>query len=145
MNYFVAGDPLMFLTYQREHWFRYFKPPWTGIWETYTKLSNPKRVDAQMNGNQELTFVIIGFVATITSWIYLKSSYRVWMVGNWLLFVSTSYVLSVPRYTITLFPLFILMAMAAVRNWWANVLFIVWSILFLSLFIIQFTRAWWAF
>jgi Gpi18-like mannosyltransferase len=145
LNYFVAGDPLMFLTYQREHWFRYFRPPWEGIWETYKKLANPKPNDAQMQGNQELTFVVIGFVATVAGWKYLRGSYRVWMLSNWLLFVSTSMVLSVPRYTITLFPLFILMALAAMRNWWANVLIIVWSILFLSLFVIQFGRGWWAF
>jgi hypothetical protein len=98
-----------------------------------------------MNGVQELLFVILGFFATIASWRYLRKSYRVWVGGNWLLFVSTSFVLSVPRYTLSLFPLFILMGLAAVRNWWANMLFTVWSILFLAVFIIQFYRGWWAF
>jgi len=98
-----------------------------------------------MYGVQELIFVIIGFVGTVAGWRYLRNSYRVWMAGNWLLFVSTSFVLSVPRYTITLFPLFILMALAARRNWWLNVFFVVWSILYLSLFITQFARGWWAF
>jgi hypothetical protein len=67
------------------------------------------------------------------------------MILNWLLFVSTSFIQSVPRYTLTLFPLFILMALAAARNWWANVLFTVWSLLFLSLFVTQFVKGWWAF
>ena len=57
LNYLVSGDPLMFVTHQREHWHRYFKLPWQGIWETYAKLSNPDRVDAQMQGTQELMFV----------------------------------------------------------------------------------------
>jgi Gpi18-like mannosyltransferase len=145
LNYFVTGDPLMFLIHQREHWSRYFRVPWEGIWETYLRIDNPKRTDAQMYGVQELIFVIIGFVGTVAGWRYLRNSYRVWMAGNWLLFVSTSFVLSVPRYTITLFPLFILMALAARRNWWLNVFFVVWSILYLSLFITQFARGWWAF
>ncbi len=146
LNYFVTGSPTMFLIHQREHWFRYFRVPWEGIWETYrTIIYNPKVVDAQMHGVQELLFVIIGFFATIFGWRQLRNSYRVWMAANWLLFVSTSFVISVPRYTLTLFPLFILMALAARRNWWINVLFIVWSILFLSLFITQFVRGWWAF
>ena len=34
------------------------------------------------------------------------------MAGNWLLFVSTSFVMSVPRYTLTLFPLYVSLALA---------------------------------
>lgn len=145
LNYFLTGDPAMFLVHQREHWHRYFRVPWEGIWETYQRIYSPKPADSQMMGLQELLFVIIGVFATIGGWRHLRNSYRVWMGVNWLLFVSTSFVLSVPRYTLTLFPIFTLMALTARRNWWINVLFIVWSILFLSLFITQFVRGWWAF
>jgi hypothetical protein len=66
------------------------------------------------------------------------------MAANWLLFVSTSFILSVPRYTLVMFPLFILMALAA-RAWWAQILFTVWSVLYLALFASLFVRGWWAF
>ena len=145
INYYVTGNPTMFMVYQREHWYRYFRLPWEGIWETLKKIFNNKPTDAQMTGVQEALFVFIGLFATVIGWRYLRNSYRVWMVGNWLLFVSTSFVLSVPRYTLTLFPLFILMSLAAVKNWWANVLFTGWSILFLAVFSFQFFRGWWAF
>jgi hypothetical protein len=39
------------------------------------------------------------------------------MAGNWLLFVSTSFVVSVPRYSLTLFPLFVSIALATGRRW----------------------------
>ena len=145
INYYVTGSPTMFMVHQREHWFRYFRPPWEGIWETFKKIYNDKPASAQMTGVQELLFVGIGLFATIVGWRHLRNSYRVWMVANWLLFVSTSFVLSVPRYTLVMFPIFILMSLAAVKNWWANVLFTVWSILFLAVFTIQFARGWWAF
>jgi hypothetical protein len=145
LNYFVTGSPTTFVTYQREHWYRYFRVPWEGIYETYKTIFNPKVVDAQMQGVQELLFVVIGLASTIIGWPWLRNSYRVWMIANWLMFVSTSFVLSVPRYTLTLFPLFILMAVAAKRSWSINVLFICWSILFLGLFSIQFVRGFWAF
>ncbi|MCA1625916.1 MAG: hypothetical protein LC768_06465 [Acidobacteria bacterium] len=146
LNYFVTGNPTMFLIHQREHWFRYFRVPWEGIWETYrTIIYNSKVADAHMHGVQEMLFVLIGLFSTIFGWRYLRNSYRVWMVANWLLFVSSSFVLSVPRYTLTLFPLFILMALTGRRNWVTNIFLIVWSILFLSLFITQFVRGWWAF
>jgi len=146
INYFVAGNPVMFLVHQREHWFRYFRFPWEGIRETAKKIVYSKPGDAQMHGVQEFLFVLIGFSAIVYGWIRgLRKSYLAWMLGNWLLFVSTSFVLSVPRYTLVLFPLFILMSLAAVRNWWLNVLFTIWSILFLAIFSMQFVRGWWAF
>lgn len=145
LNYLVAGDPMMFMTYQREHWYRYFRFPWEGIWETAKRINNPKPAEAMMTGVQELLFVGIGLFATVAGWRSLRGSYRVWMAANWLLFVSTSFVLSVPRYTITLFPLFILMARTARSHWWLNVLYIVCSLLLLALFSTQFVSGRWAF
>jgi Gpi18-like mannosyltransferase len=145
LNYVLAGSPTTFLTYQNEHWHRYFRVPWEGIYETYKNIFNPKIVDAQMQGVQELLFVVIGFAAIVVGWKWLRNSYRAWMIANWLMFVSTSFVLSVPRYTLTLFPLFILMGLAAKKSWSLNVLFICWSIMFLSLFSIQFVKGLWAF
>lgn len=145
LNYWVTGSPTTFIVYQREHWYRYFRVPWEGVFETYKIIFNPKAVDAQMQGLQEMLFVGIGLAATVIGWSRMRNSYRVWMVANWLMFVSTSFVLSVPRYTLTLFPLFILMALAAKRSWSLNVLFICWSILFLGLFSVQFVRGLWAF
>jgi len=145
LNYIVTGSPTTFMTYQREHWQRYIRVPWEGIYESYKRIFNPKIVDAQLYGVQEMLFVVIGLCATIVGWAWMRNSYRVWMVANWLIFVSTSFVLSVPRYTLTLFPLFILMAVAAKRSWPLHILFICWSILFLGLFSMQFARGHWAF
>jgi hypothetical protein len=39
------------------------------------------------------------------------------MGGNWLLFVSTAFVLSVPRYALVMFPLFAWFAVLAERRW----------------------------
>ena len=145
LNYSVAGDPFVFMTYQREHWYRYFRWPWEGLWETIKLIDNPKAVDSHMMGIQELLFVAIGMVALLVGWQKLRNSYRAWMGINWLLFVSTSFVLSVPRYTLTLFPIFILMANAARKYWTFNVLVTVGSLLFLGAFISQFVRGMWAF
>jgi hypothetical protein len=145
LNYFVTGNATMFMVYQREHWFRYFRVPWEGIWETCNKIYILGPRDAQTYVVQEMLFVLIGLFAIIIGWRHLRSSYRVWMIANWLLFVSTSIIESVPRYTLTLFPLFILMAIAALRNWWLNLLFIVWSLLFLSLFATMFVVGYRAF
>lgn len=145
LNYWVAGDPLIFLTYQREHWSRYFRWPWEGVWEAFKRVNGPTPNSSEMLGVQESIFVIIGFSAMFAGWKYLRNSYRIWMFANCLLFVSTSFVMSVPRYTLTLFPLFLLMAVAARKYENLKLLMILWSLLNLALFTTQFVRGWWAF
>lgn len=145
LNYYVTGNPTIFLEYQREHWNKYLRFPYFGIYETWKTIFYQTPAASIMTGLQEFLFVLIGLFATIAGWRRLRNSYRVWMSANWLLFVSTSFVLSVPRYTLVLFPMFILMALGAARSWRLNVLFIVWSILYLSLFATQFVRGSWAF
>jgi hypothetical protein len=52
--------------------------------------------------------------------------------------------MSVPRYTLTLFPLFVLLAQLA-KNRLIGALLIVWSLLFFALFASQFVQGLWAF
>ena len=67
-----------------------------------------------------------------------------WMTGNWILFSSVTFFLSVPRYTLTMFPIFILFALLAKNYFWRGVL-TVWSLLFFTLFAILFAHGEWAF
>ena len=46
-----------------------------------------------------------------------RPSWAVWMGVNWLLFVSTAFVLSVPRYVLVMFPIFAWFALLAERRW----------------------------
>jgi hypothetical protein len=99
---------------------------------------------AEMVGAQEFFFAIFGLICTIISWIKLRPAYAVWMTGNWLLSTSVTSLQSVPRYTLPLFPIFILFALVGVSRFWAAVI-TVWSLLFLALFTATFVRGWWAF
>ena len=65
LNYLVTGSPTTFLVYQHEHWQRYVRVPWEGIYESWKRIFNPKIVDAQLYGIQEMLFVVIGLAATI--------------------------------------------------------------------------------
>jgi hypothetical protein len=59
--------------------------------------------------------IVIGAGATLHAALRFRPAWFTWMATNWLLFVSTSFVLSVPRYTLTLFPLFISMGLLTRR------------------------------
>ncbi len=143
LNLHVTGDALAFSSIMRTNFHKSLTWPWVGIDSTLSALDR-EASDAEMIGIQELLFIVLGFVCTVVSWIKLRPVYSVWMTVNWLLFTSVTFVLSVPRYTITMFPIFILFAMLAARRvWMAAISF--WSILYLALFASLFVWGRWAF
>ena len=143
LNKHVTGDPFAFTSLMQHFFSKSLSAPWTGINNAIGSLSRDPG-EAEMIGTQEVLFIALGLVCTIMSWIKLRPVYSVWMTGNWLLFVSVSFVLSVPRYTLTMFPIYILFSMLAARRVWLVVITF-WSILYLSFFASLFAWGRWAF
>jgi Gpi18-like mannosyltransferase len=117
LNYGVYGDPLAFAGIQREHWFKALSPPWVGIAGTFRWIRGRDLDDALMLGWMELAFLALGLLGTAYSAFRFRPSWTAWMAGNWLLFASTGFVLSAPRYTLALFPLMAWFAVLADRRW----------------------------
>lgn len=143
INWSVSGDPFAFLQTRKMSFEQSFALPSAGIrqaiWAHYPTPSEAEMVDAQ-----ELFFVALGLVCTIISWIKLRPVYATWMTGCWILSTSVSFFRSVPRYTLTMFPIFILFALLGRNRFWAGVL-TVWSLLLFALFAVLFARGEWAF
>ena len=143
INWSVSGDPFAFLQARKTLFEQSFAAPLTGIrqaiWAHY-----PTPHEAEMVGTPELFFVALGFVCTIIRWIKLRPAYDMWMTGVWILCASVSFFRSMPRYTLTMFPIFILFALLGRNRFWAGVL-TAWSLLFLALFAVLFARGEWAF
>ncbi len=144
LNYFVTGNALTFLDVQRSNFQKYLAPPWTGLWQKLSAIYHSSETVPIFEGIFEIAFVGIGLLTIVAGWRCLRGSYRVWMIANWLLFISTSWILSVPRYTLSMFPMFIVLAVAA-RKRLLNVLITTLSILYLGMFIILFVQDRWAF
>jgi hypothetical protein len=143
LNKHVTGDAFAFTSLMQQFFSKSLASPLTGIDNAIGSMSRAPS-EAEMIGAQEVLFIALGLVCTIVSWIKLRPAYSVWMTGNWLLFVSVSFVLSVPRYTLTMFPIYILFSMLAARRVWLAVI-TVWSILYLSFFASMFAWGHWAF
>src|SRR6266850_941629 len=143
INWSVSGDPFAFLQARKTLFEQSFASPLTGIrqaiWAHY-----PTPHEAEMVGTQELFFVALGLVCTIISWIKLRPTYAMWMTGSWILFASVNFFRSMPRYTLSMFPIFILFALLGRNRFWAGVL-TAWSLLFFALFALLFARGEWAF
>jgi hypothetical protein len=121
LNLAVYGDPFAFLTIQREHWFKQLAPPWEGLDGVLGWIDRGSPEEAFLYGWTELAFIGLGLAGVIHAAFRFRPSWFAWMAGNWLLFISTSFVLSVPRYSLTLFPLFVSLALLT-RRWQVAVL-----------------------
>ena len=143
LNFQSSGDPFTFLRVRKGIFGIIPDWPWVGI---QSAIDNFRRVpnEAEMVGAQELYFVLLGLLCMIVSWIKLRPAYAVWITGNWLLFTCATFIASAPRYSLPLFPIFILFALLAANRFW-NALITVWSLLYLALFASLFVRGWWAF
>jgi hypothetical protein len=117
LNWAVYGDPLAFATIQREHWFKEPAWPWEGIAGVITRLGDPDVEETLVLGVAELVAIALGLVATVVAFLRYRTSWAIWMAGNWLLFVSTAFILSVPRYVLVMFPLFAWLGTLAGRRW----------------------------
>jgi len=143
INWHVAGDPFAFLQTRKTLFVQSFAPPWHGIREAILNMRRTPN-QAEMIGAQEVYFSALGLICTIISWIKLRPLYAVWMTGSWLLFTSVTFLQSVPRYTLTMFPIFILLALLARNRFWNGVL-TMWSLAWFTFFTILLARGWWGF
>lgn len=143
INWSVTADPFAFLQTRQTSFEQSFASPLAGIRQAIWALY-PTPHEAEMVGAQELFFVGLGFVCTLISWIKLRPAYAMWMTGSWILSASVNFFRSMPRYTLTMFPIFILFSLLGRNRFWAGAI-TAWSLLFFALFVVLFVRGEWAF
>jgi hypothetical protein len=144
VNHAVTGDAFAFLRIQREHFHRNLTWPWIGMLNAWQSMTWREPREAHIVGAEELIFSLLGLAASVAAWKALRMSYALWMTANWILFTSYNFIWCVPRYTLLLFPLFILFARLAASRV-LSALLTAWSLLFLALFVGLFVRGLWAF
>jgi hypothetical protein len=124
-----------------EHWYKKITSPWGGIRDVWLRIPNYNLTE----GLDEFIFIILSLLCTIWAWFKLRPSYAVWMTLNWLMITSTTFIMSVPRYCLSLFPIFIIQARFAARWPLAGQIMTAISLLLLALFATKFAHGTWAF
>jgi uncharacterized MnhB-related membrane protein len=117
LNWALYGTPFQFLIVQHDHWYKSLASPLDAINGALGWFSSDDPDSRLMYGFMELLFVGIGAVGTLVAAFRFRPSWFAWMLGNLVLFVSTSFLLSTPRYVLTLFPLFVALALPTRRVW----------------------------
>lgn len=143
INHQVYGDLLAFMVVQREHWFQRLAPPWEGLLGAWKDSMWRDPIGAFMIGYNQIAFALLGLFATVWGYSRLRTSYPVYMYLVWLMSTSTSFLISVPRYVMAMFPMFILFGLID-RGWLKLVIATVFMVL-LGMFTVMFSIGWWAF
>ncbi len=114
INYQVWGDAFKFMEIQREHWYNTLDPL-TGLDRSLYWAATSNFPNNIILGYAPMIFAAFGLAtlflaAALGARRRFRPSYIACMVLTWMLAVSTSMWISVPRYVMAMFPMFILLA-----------------------------------
>lgn len=141
INYEVYDNFFQFLTIQREHWHKSFNFPWSGLVSTWEiALSGP--INNYTFNLRWVEALSLTFAWGILPFILWKTP-KPWFIFSLLsvlLFSSTTFVLSTPRYLLSLFPIFVILAM--LKNYLLFPISIIFIILLFTLTHIYTTGQW---
>ena len=142
-NLLVLGDPLAFVTVQREHWSHSFAAPWLGLEGAVRSLSWRVPWEKLTVGGGEIAGGIAAYLATALSWLRLRPADAVYATVVTVLVTFLPFWLSIPRYLLGLYPLFLLAGRITRR--WLYLPLVAASFVALIFFGLAFGRGYWAF
>jgi hypothetical protein len=144
INYQFTGNPFTFMTVEATHWFNRIDPR-GGLDAAYSWARNASYPDYITIGLAPLVFAVFGLVMVgVSIWRRLRPVYIVYMFLTWALAVSTSWWISVPRYVMSMFPIFMLLGLLTNRKV-VNIAIVLASGAVLCYFTVFFALGWWAF
>ncbi|HEV2037849.1 MAG TPA: mannosyltransferase family protein [Candidatus Eremiobacteraceae bacterium] len=140
--YALVGNPLQFMKLQ-DNWNRHLAPPWVSISNTIRELAQGSLASsASVNHMIELAFTIAFLALMIAAFRTLRLSYSLYFAASLLVPLSTSSLMSMPRFVLVIFPAFMLLALWG-RNPIVNSLIVALFLPLLGLFTVLFADWYW--
>lgn len=142
INQTIFNDPFYFTQPLYSNWYKKLDWPWIGLAGLASSVSN---INNQYFYYYLVEVIALLFISLFGIYIFIKirKSYGIYVLLNLLLITSTNFILSTPRYSLILFPLFI--ALAKIKS---KIILYSLSISFLSLLFVLthlYTQGKWAF
>lgn len=145
LNWRILGDPFAFMHIQKDQWHHSLTWPWNGIIGLWRGIQEYTPEHSHIGGWQELLFTLLGLGVCIAVPIAkMRPSYTIWCIGNWLLWTCLDFIISVPRYTMLLFPMYLLLGRLS-PNSITYSLVVCWCLLTQGFFLSLWVRGEWAF
>lgn len=142
INYVLFHNPFYFVNPLYTNWYKRFDWPWVGIKNLFGSI--PPYTNALFYAyiTETTIILLITFIGMYT-FAKIRTSYGIYTLLNLLLFTSTSFVMSIPRYVLILFPIFI--ALAQIKSKAVIVIISAVFIILLIYFSFLYTQGRWAF
>jgi Gpi18-like mannosyltransferase len=137
----LRADPLYF-SHVQIHWNRHLALPWVSIVNAFGKIAHTPSGQIIANQSLEIAFTLLMIGVLIGGWRQLRPSYIAYMALSILVPMSTSSLMSMPRFALVLFPMFAILARWGERAWVNNVI-LAFSLPLLGLFTVLFADWYW--
>ena len=149
LNYSLFGNPIAFTVFLKENWHKSSDFPWNGIISSWKRgiLTKDSFVYKYFIGYSEAIASTIAWISIglgIKRWS-LRSPYLLYLFLGTLFFTSTGFILSAPRYLLSIPPFFILISEIISKR---RVLLYIWtpiSLILLCYFMKVFAEGGWGF
>ncbi len=142
-NWVVLHDPFAFVAVQGMHWSHRLAPPWAGLTEAIHGLFWRVPWEKLTVGVAEIVGGIAAYVVTALSVIKLRPGDAAYAAAVTAMVTFLPFWLSIPRYLLSLYPLFLLAG--RVRNQFVQGIALALSFAGLIVFSLAFSRGYWAF
>ena len=142
-NALILGDPFAFISVQREHWSHSLAAPWVGFASAIHSIGWRVPWEKLTVGAGEALGGIAAYAAATLSWLRLRPSDAVYATVVTVMVTFLPFWLSIPRYLLSLYPLFLLVG--RIRSRWLYLAMVALSFLGLVIFGLAFGRGYWAF
>ncbi len=142
-NQLVLGDALAFVAVQRDHWSHRLSAPWVGFASAIHSISWRVPWEKLTVGAGEMVGGVTSYAAAALSWIRLRPSDAVYATVLTMMVTFVPFWLSIPRYLLAMYPLFLLVG--RVRSRWLYLALVIASLLGLVVFGLAFGLGYWAF
>lgn len=137
----LNGDPLYF-SHVQSHWNRHFAPPWVSVSHAFDRLATARSPVTIANESIEIVFTVLMIGVLVAGLRRMRPSYSVYMALSILIPMSTSSLMSMPRFALVLFPMFAMLAIWGGRAWVNNTI-VAFSLPLLGLFTVLFADWYW--
>ena len=142
-NLLVLGDPLAFVSVQREHWSHSLAAPWLGFADAVRGVTWRVPWEKLTVGGGEIAGGVAAYLATALSWLRLRPADAVYATLVTVLITFLPFWLSIPRYLLGMYPLFLLAG--RITRQWVYLPLVGLSFMALIVFGLAFGRGYWAF
>jgi hypothetical protein len=137
----LRGDPLYF-SHVQAHWGRKLAYPWESVQHSFKIMTGNHTALTFANSALEVAFTALMLSVLVAGFWRLRPSYSVYMALSILIPMSTSSLMSMPRFALVLFPMFVMFALWGARASVNNAI-VAFSLPILGLYTVLFADWYW--